>query len=738
MNAPVKITRRSFLSASLAGGAVLTFGATLMLPGEAEGAGKSADTDRVLNAFIRINPDNSVVIGAKNPEIGQGIKTMLPMLIAEELDVDWDQVRIEQTLADSKLYGPQSAGGSRSTPVNWLPMRQAGAAARHMLVQAAASTWGVAADTLTTASGVVRHAPSGRSATYASLAMVAAKVAPPALESVPLKAEDSFRIIGTSRIGVDTPAILKGQPLYGIDTDLPGMVYAAIEICPVPLGTIASFDAAAVKAHKGVIAVVQVNSGIVPKGTFDALAIVADSWWTAQQARAKLVVEWDVEAQKHFSTDGYVAQASAALAGPAKGDILKKGDAAAALAGAAKTVTARYDYPFLAHCTLEPQNCTAVFEDGKLTLWAPSQAPENGRAQVAEIMDIAPEAITIHMTRIGGGFGRRLMSDYMVQVAQIARAVPGKPVKMLFARADDMRHDYYRPAGWHELSAGLDANGKLVALKDHFVTFGVDGAPIRAAGMEETEFPAQILPDVHLGVTYLETNLPTGWLRAPTSNAMGFVFQSFLDELAEAAEQDLPAFILGILGEDRMLPKVGRGAAFNTGRARKVIEDVCTFADWKPGRPATGGGKGRGFGFYFSHSGYFAEVVDATVRDGGIITVDKIWVAGDIGSHVINPINALHQVQGSAIDGLSQAMIGQKIEQVDGAIVQENFDTYPLLRIDAAPRDVAVRFVTSPFSPTGLGEPALPPVIPALANAVYAATGKRIRSLPMQLDDAAA
>jgi len=734
MNAPANITRRSFLSVSLVGGAVLAFGATLSLPGEAEGAGKAGESAGVLNAFIRINPDNSVVIGAKNPEIGQGIKTMLPMLIAEELDVDWAQVRIEQTLADGKKYGPQVAGGSRSTPTNWLPMRQAGAAARQMLVQAAAAQWRVPADTLTTGGGMVRHAGSGRSASYASLALAAAKLTPPALESVPLKDESAFTIIGTSRHGVDTPAILKGQPLYGIDTDLPGMVYAALELCPVPMGTIASFDAGAVKALKGVIAVVPINSGIVAKGKFDALAIVADSWWTAQSAREKLSVEWDVAAHTRFSTKGYEAQAASALAGAAGGDILKQGDATAALAGAAKTVTARYDYPFLAHCTLEPQNCTGLYADGKLSLWAPSQAPESGRAQVAELMDIAPEAITIHMTRIGGGFGRRLMSDYMVQVAQIARAVPGKPVKMLFARADDMRHDYYRPAGWHELTAGLDAKGKLVALKDHFVTFGQDGEPIRAAGMEQTEFPAQLLPDVHLGVTFLETNLPTGWLRAPTSNAMGFVFQSFLDELAEAAGKDLPSFILGILGEDRMLAQVGRGAPFNTGRARKVIEEACAFAGWKPGRSATGGGKGRGFGFYFSHAGYFAEVVDATVGEGGSITVDKIWVVGDVGSHVINPINALHQVQGSAIDGLSQAMIGQKIEQVDGAIVQENFDTFPLLRIDAAPRDVAVKFVTSPFSPTGLGEPALPPVIPALANALYAATGKRIRSLPMQVE----
>ncbi len=727
MNALPQISRRSFLTATLAAGAALCFEARLALaaePGEAAG---------VLNAFVRINPDNTFTIGAKNPEIGQGVKTMLPMLIAEELDVDWDQVQIEQTLADAKVYGPQVAGGSRSTPINWLPMRQTGAAARQMLVEAAALGWQVDPATLSTGSGIVHHAASGRSATYASLAKAAAGITPPVLADVPLKPEADFKIIGTSQKNVDAAAIITGKPLFGIDTDLPGMVYAAAVACPAFQGTLASCDDAAAKATSGVSAVLPINSGLVGNGQSDIVAVVADSWWTARQPSQKLVIEWDVTEQQGFSTEAYAAQAATALASEAEGEILRKGDTEEALAGATQTISAGYDYPFLAHATLEPQNCTALYdaEADHLTLWAPSQAPEGGRAQIVEMLGIAPENVTIHMTRIGGGFGRRLMSDYMVQVAQLARALPGKPVKLLYDREGDTQHDFYRPAGWHKLTAGLDDAGAIVALKDHFVTFGADGQPVRAAGMDETEFPTQIVPNVHLGVTYLPTNMPTGWLRAPTSNAMGFVFQSFLDEVAEAAGIDLPTLMLNTLGEDRMLPLVGRGPQFNTGRARAVVERVCALAGWDGARPAAPTGKGRGFGFYFSHAGYFAEVLDVTVSGRGSISVDKVWVVGDIGSHIINPINAEHQAQGSVIDGLAQAMIGQKIEQIDGAVVQENFHDFPLMRMDTAPRDVTVEFLTSPFPPTGLGEPALPPVIPALGNAIYAATGKRHRSLPL-------
>jgi len=728
MDEIASVSRRGFLTVSLVAGAALTFDARL-----AFAADRSGQSQPALNAFVRINADNSVTIGAKNPEIGQGIKTMLPMLIAEELDVDWEQVRIEQTLADAKVYGPQSAGGSRSTPVNWLPMRQVGAAARQMLVSAAARQWKVDPAVLTTSGGRVFDKAKGRSISYSALVHVAATLPPPDLASVPLKPDDAFRIIGTSRRGVDTPAITRGEPLFGIDVDLPGMVHAALEICPVFQGTLASLDDSAVRAIPGVIAVIPINCGILPKGKNDAVAIVANSWWVANMARRKLKVTWDTAGNEANSTAGYATAAAAALDGrKPQSDLVRAGDIDAGLAGAAKRVSARYSYPFLAHATLEPQNCTALYTDGKLEMWAPAQAPAGGRKAVADMLSLPPEALTIHMMKIGGGFGRRLISDYMVQVAQIARALPGRPVKMLFDRPDDTRHDYYRPAGWHELTAGLDSNGAIVAISDHFVTFGVDGKPIRAAEMEPTEFPSQVVPNVHYGTTFLETNMPTGWLRAPTNNAMAFVFQSFLDEVAEAAGLDLPEMMRRTLGPARQLPQIGRNPVFDTGRARAVTDAVCDFAGWK-GRPkAAPNGTGRGFGVYFSHSGYFAEVVDLHV-EGKTIHIDKVWVIGDVGAHVINPLNAEHQVQGAVIEGLAQSLIGQKITLDGGKIVQQNFFDFPLLRMNVAPPEIAVRFLKSDNSPTGLGEPALPPVIPAIANAVYAATGQRLRDLPFTL-----
>ncbi|MES2156614.1 MAG: molybdopterin cofactor-binding domain-containing protein [Pseudomonadota bacterium] len=718
----VALSRRGFISASLMAGGGLLFDLNVPMAQAADG------TPVILTAFIRILPDNRVIIGAKNAEVGQGAKTMLPMMIAEELDVDWTQVTVEQTHADAAIFGGQSAGGSRTTPREWLPTRRAGAAARAMLVAAAAAQWGVAAETLTTASGTVRDPKTGRSVTYAALAGAAAKLPAPDVATLTLKDPADFRIIGQSIGGVDTPAIVTGKPLFGIDFKLPGMMYAVLETCPAFGGTFKSANLDAIRALPGVAHVLTIKGDGTAESGYDGVAILSKSWWSAKQARETLKVEWDVSAVSGFSTDSYATQAAARAKGKADGDIARTGDVDAAFAAAGKVISADYHYPFIAHATLEPQNCTALFKDGAVEIWAPTQNPENGRGLVAKAMGLPPEKIRINFTRIGGGFGRRLMNDYMVQAAAIARQVPGVPVKLLFSREDDFHRDFYRPAGWHGFRAAIDKGGRLTAFHDHFVTFGKDGKPVRSAELPATELPVGLIDHVLLEQSFLATNMPTGWLRAPGSNALGFVTQAFLDEVAQAAGKDLPTLMLELLSDPKELNRGSNAPPFVTERAKGVIEKVLAMADWANAK-ALPKGHGKGFAFYYSHMGYFGEVLEVVVADG-VPTVKTVWVAGDVGSQIINPVNALHQVQGSVIEGLGQALAGQIITQVAGAVEQGNFDTHPLQRITETPA-IIVEFVRTAYPPTGLGEPALPPVIPALVNAIHAATGKRVRSLPV-------
>lgn len=728
------LSRRLFLKSSAIAGGGFMLAATIPFPLAAQDAGAAAPAAAAaLSAFVTVQADGAIVITSKNPEIGQGIKTMLPMLIAEELDADWDHVRIVQADSDMARYGPQLAGGSFATPMNWMPMRQAGAAARAMLLLAAAERWGVSVDTLATEpSRVVERGAGGRSATYGELAADAARQTVPDLAGLTLKDQADFRIIGRAIGGVDSPKVVRGEPIFGLDTRLPGMVYAAYERSPVFGARLISADVDAAKAQPGVIDAFTVQGNGRPDELVDGVAVVAGNWWLANRARAALNPRWDNGDWAEHSSAGYDAAARAAWAESGAGEVFAEhGDFAAARASAARVIEAEYSYPFLAHAAMEPMNCTALYnEDGSIEMWAPTQMPNGGQASVASYLGIDPSQVKVHITRMGGGFGRRLNNDYMVQVAAIAKQMPGTPVQLIWSREDDTRSDFYRPAGWHKLAAALDADGRIAGFSDHFVSFEYPPGPYNPAAMSPNEFPANHVANLSFRQTLLPTAVPMGALRAPTSNALAFVMQSFLDEVAQATGKDLPTLLLELVEGAEAEPEQagfgGTNPGFNPARLVGVTRKVMDMAEWGRDMPQ---GRALGFGYYYSHLGYFAEIVEASLGPRNVPQVHNVWVAGDVGSQIINPFGALNQVNGAVIEGLGHALqLGVQIE--GGAAKQSNFHDYPLPRMPMTP-EIHTEFVLTDNAPTGLGEPALPPVIPALTNALFTLTGKRVRSLPI-------
>jgi isoquinoline 1-oxidoreductase subunit beta len=730
------LERRSFLKISLLAGGGVMLGLTTEHHAIAQGRGGPPAAPPVPNNFIKVASDGTVTIMAKNPEVGQGVKTMLPMLIAEELDVDWKQCKIEQAAYDESKYNMQSAGGSTATPVNFMPMRQVGAAGRALFITAAAQTWNVPESECTTASGRVLH--QGKSLGYGELASkVATLPAPANLAALKLKDPSEYKIIGHSQTQIDLHDIVTGKPIFGIDMKLPGMLHASYERCPVLGGKVVSANLDDIKKMPGV------KQAFIVRGPdfkdiplrypdlVDGVAILADNWWQAQQARKALKVEWNEGAAAAGSSTAFAQRADEMNKQAPQRTLRTDGDVDAAFKSAAKVVEAAYSYPFISHAPLEPQGATAQFKDGKMEIWTNSQQPGQGRRQVAQTLGLQPDDVVLHMVRGGGGFGRRLTNDYMIEAAYIAKQA-GVPVNLLWSREDDMEHDYYRPGGFQYLKAGLDASGKIVAWQNHFVSYGEGEQFVSAAAMGATEFPQRFVPNYALHSSVQPLGLRTGALRAPSSNAIAFVIHSFIDELAQAAGKDAVEFRMDLLNQ---APAVPAGAQLppgvNAERMKGVLQLVAEKSGW--GKKTFPKGTALGVGFHFSHQGYFAEVAEVTVTSPSAtshkVKVNKIWVAADVGSQIVNPSGADNIVQGGVIDGMSELM-NQKITVEKGRVVQTNYHQHGMMRLAQAPPEIEVHYLKTTYGPTGLGEPALPPIVPAVANAIFNASGKRVRSLP--------
>jgi isoquinoline 1-oxidoreductase subunit beta len=634
----------------------------------------------------------------------------------------------------------QFAGGSLATPFNWDPMRRVGAAGRQLLISAAAQTWKVPEAECSTSAGRVHHAGSNRSVGYGEIASKAAAMPAPDLQKVKLKDPKDYKIIGKSQRGYDVPKIVTGQPVFAIDFTLPNMLFAVYQKCPVFGGKVVSANLDEIKSMPGIrdafVVEGKMKDGTVAEndpGLEPGIAIVADSWWQAQTARKKLQVKWDEGHGASQSSVGFAQKALEISKQPPAKTLRKDGDPDGALASAAKVVEGAYAYPFISHAPLEPQNCTAHWQGDKIEIWSNSQIPGGGRTLVAKTLGIPEKSVTVHMQRGGGGFGRRLTNDYMVESAWISKTM-NAPVKLLWSREDDFAHDYYRPGGFQFLKAGVDGSGKIVAWQNHFVSWGDGDKPAPSSTMGATEFPARYIPNYALHNTNQPLWLKTGALRAPGSNVYAFVIQSFIDELAHAAGKDPVQFRLDLLSNTPLpapAPPPGGGGfggpAFSAERTRGVVQLVAEKSGW--GKRSLASGRSLGVAFHFSHMGYFAEVAEVSVSAEKKVKVHKVWVAADIGSQIINPGFAENLCHGAVIDGLSE-MMGQEITLEGGAVMQHNYDKHPMVRIAQAP-EVEVHWLKTDNPPTGLGEPALPPIIPAVCNAIFTATGQRIREIPL-------
>ena len=720
MSASAIVGRREFIRTGAAIGGGLLVSLYVPLPDGRSDALAAEEKDFALNAFVRIGTDESVTVISAHSEMGQGIYTSLPMLLNEELQADWSKVLVEAAPVDRvynhPVFGIQMTGGSTTSPAEWERYRRMGALARTMLVEAAARQWNVEASSCHVDNGAVIHGATRRRASYGSLANAAAQLTPPA--DVPLKSAKAFTLIGKPTRRLDTPSKTNGTAQFGLDVSVPGMLTAVVARPPVFGGKVAKFDASETLKVPGVKAVEQVPSGV---------AVIAARFWPAKIGRDKLVIDWDLGPNAGLSTDQMLRDFAEVAKQP--GTIAKKtGDPATALKTAAKTITAEYDVPYLAHAMMEPLNCVVDLRPDSCEIWTGTQFETIDRANAAQVAGLPPEKVQIHTTLLGGGFGRRAnpASDFVVEAVHVAKAAKA-PVKVVWTREDDLKGGWYRPM-WHDrFVAGLDANGNPVAWTHTIVgqsimqgtlfeSFGIkDG--VDAASVEGAADILYGIPNVQVDLHTPKIGVPVQWWRSVGHSHTGFSVEAFLDEVAHAGGKDPYELRRALLAKQpRMLA---------------VLELAAQKAHWGSKLPA---GVGRGIATHFSFDSYVAQVVEASVEKNGTVRVHRVVCAVDCGM-AINPDTVKAQMEGGIIFGLTAALKSE-ITLKDGRVEQGNFHDYQMLRIFESP-EIEVHIVPSSESPTGVGEPGVPPVAPALANAIFAATGKRIRRLPIRASDLA-
>jgi len=731
------VNRREFLKKSAASGAGLVIGFYLpshVLADQAEEQEKKPANP--LNAWVRITPDNRVTLILGKSEMGQGVMTSLPMILAEELSVDWEKVKVEQAPTDPKIYD-HGTGGSGSVSGSWLPLRRAGAAAREMLISAAAAHWNVNRDTCKTQDGGVLHGARKDFLNYGELVEAAAKLPIPDFKTVALKNSDDFTLVGHDTHRVEVREKVSGAAKFGIDSRMPGMLYAVIARCPVFGGKPAKFDAAKAKAVPGVRDVVAIDPVGLGAFTAGGVAVLADTSWAAMQGRRALGITWDEGPNAGESSDSLHKQFLENVSKPGK-LVRNEGDADAALNSAAKKIEASYEFPFAAHACMEPMNCTVHIRPDGAEAWVPTQGPQWAQDIIAGVAKLPHESVIVHTTLMGGGFGRRYQGDFIMEAAQVAKAV-GKPVMVLWTREDDMQHDFYRPASYHKMWGAVDAEGNVPAWK-HFQSSTSIAAMWRPNGKEKPDqgefgtaaFIPYVTPNYRVEYALANSSVPRAWWRSVEHSSSGFVVECFVDELAAAAGKDPLDFRLRLIGDDRKIPDFtsSQDRPLDTARLKGVLKLAAEKSGW--GKPLPKG-IGRGIAAYYSFETYTAAVAEASVKDGEV-RVHRLVYAVDCGRPV-NPDGVRAQVESAAIYGLSAAL--KSAITIDrGRVEQANFNDYEMPRINETPK-TEVHVVMSKEEPTGIGEPGLPVVAPAVCNALFAATGKRIRRLPIRAQDLA-